>query len=392
MPRRTPGTGSIQKIRDDYWRIAAPAGKDPETGKRRRIIRYVRGTKRQAEEALLDLLGQVRGDEAPNAPARYTVADLLDDWYAERSPDWAPQTRRTRAGDVKHLKAVLGHVRLRDLDALTIQRAIAKMRAQGYCAGTINGRLSALSGALARAIELGRIKHDPMRGVRRPKTERRSDRVLTEEQLIAVLREARRSRWWLAIVLAAHTGLRRGEVLGLQWRDVDWERAEIRVRRTVITGDDGRPALQDRPKTRAAMRAVAVDPYILGLLRHHRRQQAEERLHMGPEWQDHGLIFPGRDGRPVAPSTIDAVIVSVRKRLGLPWLRLHDLRHAHASHLLAAGINPADVAARLGHSRPSVTLQLYAHALPGRQHELVQRLAFGTKVAPFLEDGSAKTR
>lgn len=385
MGARVSGFGSLQEIRPGYWRIWVSAGRDPVTGKRRRVSKYVRGTKRQAERALMELVTQVTSKRVATAPARYTVADLLDAWFEEMAPEWREQTRSTQEARIRHLKALLGHVKVRQLDATTIQAAVNTMREQGYAPNTINARLGTLRGAVRRAIELGWLHYDPFLGVRLPQAPRTKGRVLTDEQLEQVLREVRKSRWGLAILLAARTGLRRGEILALRWSDLDWETGELRVERTIIESQDG-VKIQPYPKTRSSVRTVVLDEYMLGLLRRHRHQQAVERLKMGPAWQDHDLIFPGKDGRPAGPAGLYNAVARTGKRLGMPWLRPHDLRHAHASQLLAAGWSPADVAERLGHAHAGITMALYAHALPGRQRELVQKLGVGTEVAPNWGD------
>jgi len=210
--------------------------------------------------------------------------------------------------------------------------------------------------------------------------------------MIAILSEARSSRWGLAILLAAHTGMRAGEILALKWEDIDWESGTLEVKRTVIYKTGSGVSIQDHPKTPSSRRTVVLDDYLLRLLRQHRRQQAEERLRLGPRWEDHGLVFPREDGRPANPSRLQEAIWRIRRRVDIPWLRLHDLRHAHASHLLAAGWSPADVAERLGHSTPAITMSIYAHALPGRQRELVRKLGIGTNMAPIWGDAQAESK
>lgn len=384
--RRAYGTGSIQKIRDDYWRIVAPAGKDPATGKRRRIVRYVRGTRRQAEIELANLLTKANEGQLPTAPARYTVAELLDEWYEEMAPNWSHNTRRTRDADVKHLKKLLGHIPVRKLTPADVQRAVTKMREQGYVPSTISNRMAVLKGAVSRAMALGLINHDPLRGVRRPPVRRREHHTPDAQQLAAVLEEAlRSSRYGVALLLVARTGLRAGEVMALRWSDVDWDAREIHVRATVIWDKAAQGAvIQPHPKSASSVRRVVLDDDTMRLLRQHRKRQAEERLRMGPRWQDHGLIFPRSDGRPACAQNLGNALRDACRRLGVPEFRVHDLRHAHASHLLAAGWSPVDVAERLGHSSPAVTMSIYAHAIPGRQRELVDKVGIGTKLAPNL--------
>lgn len=226
MPkRRAHGSGSIQQTRAGYWRLTVSAGRDPVTDKRRRVVRYVRGSRRQAEQELRKLLDEI--SDAPPPPRAYTVADLLDDWFREMEPDWAAQTRMVREADVRHLKCLLGDIRLLELTPRAVQAAVDRMREQGYAPRTIHRRMTALRG-------LGMIRRDPMMGVRLPKLPPKQPRILTQDQVAALAQAAQSTRWGLAILLAAHTGMRIAEILGLRWSDIDWERGLIRVEQIVI--------------------------------------------------------------------------------------------------------------------------------------------------------------
>lgn len=393
MPRRAYGTGSIQRIRDDYWRIVAPAGIDPTTKKRRRIVRYVHGTKRQAEAELARLIADVTRGRIGVADGRMTVEDWLDRWLAERQRQWRPTTyARHRISVEVHLKRLLGHVRLQRLTPQDIQDAIVRMEQEGYAPKTIRNVMGTLRAALSTALERDLIPRDPMRGVRVPSPQRRVHVSLTEEQIVAICREARRYRYGLAVIVAARTGMRRGEVLGLRWQDIDWEARLCRIRNTLVPvdvkGQGRRLLLQPAPKTRAGERIVAVDMDLLALLRHHRREQARLRLRMGSAWQDHDLVFCRPNGAPVNPASVGHTVRAIGRRLGLDGLRLHDLRHAHATHLLAAGWPVAEVSARLGHSSPAITHDIYAHAVPGLQAQLLD----GTKMAPLPLDDLPETK
>jgi len=381
MPRRAYGTGSIQKIRDDYWRIAVSAG--TVNGKRKRIVRYVHGTERQAQQALTNLQAMVNRGQAGAADGRMTLAEWMDRWLEEKRPHWRPLSYAARLNDTeKHIKRILGNIRLHRLTPQHIQDMITQLQREGYAPATIQHILATLSGALKTALARDLIIRDPMRGITRPPSQPRRDVQLTDEQLVAIYREAQTLRYGLAVILAARTGMRRGEILGLRWQDIDWEAHELHIRQTVVPywqKGEYRIMIQPAPKTSSGYRAVAVDPDMLAALRQHRRQQAQERLLAGPNWRDHDLVFCRPNGEPTDPNVLSDSMRIIRRRLGLAGLRLHDLRHAHATHLLAAGWPVAEVSARLGHSSPAITHQIYAHAVPGLQHKLL----LGTKMAPI---------
>lgn len=193
-------------------------------------------------------------------------------------------------------------------------------------------------------------------------------RVWNEEEARRFLEAAKGSRYYALFYLALATGMRSGELLALTWNDVDLAAGMVAVRRTLAGVSDGAPVWQD-PKTPAARRRIPIDPAAVEVLRQHRRRQAEERLKAGPAWQDHGLVFCTRSGRPVIYTNLYYLMRGIAKRAGVPPIRFHDLRHTHATILLRQGVHPKVVAERLGHSRVAVTLDTYSHVLPDTQAE-----------------------
>jgi integrase len=193
--------------------------------------------------------------------------------------------------------------------------------------------------------------------------------TFSAEELVRVLRATEGTRLHVPVVLSALCGLRRGEVLALRWSDVDLDRGVLQVRRSLeeVRVDGSVVVRFKEPKTGRA-RGVAVPPLAVEALRKHRREQLQERLRAGPAWQDHDLVCCGPLGRPLHPNTVTWEFGHLMKRLGMRK-RFHDLRHAHASHLVRAGVDVRTVAGRLGHSTPSMTLNVYGHLLPGAQEE-----------------------
>ena len=161
------------------------------------------------------------------------------------------------------------------------------------------------------------------------------------------------------------TGLRRGELCGLRWADIDFDGSRLTVRRTITTIHH-QPHIGD-VKSARSKRAIDIDPATLAMLKAHRKAQLEERMLMGAGYDDEGVVFAMPDGRPWNPDTISQAFVRLVAASGLPRVRLHDLRHTHASHLLAAGVNAKVVSERLGHASVSFTLDVYGHVMPGQQ-------------------------
>jgi integrase len=183
------------------------------------------------------------------------------------------------------------------------------------------------------------------------------------EQLRALLAHVRADSLYAAWMLFATTGMRRGEVAGLRWADVDLDtgRASPRRPRVVVNYD----VVVSEPKTAKGRRSLALDPATVAALREHRTRQVEQRLAVGPRWQDSGLVFTWPDGRAIHPQRFSNWFEQHTRAAGLPRIRLHDVRHSYATAALAAGIPAKIVSERLGHANIAITMDTYSHVLPG---------------------------
>jgi integrase len=176
-----------------------------------------------------------------------------------------------------------------------------------------------------------------------------------------------------ALWLCALTGgLRRGEVLGLRWQDVDLDTSVVRIRQAVQRTDTG--VVVTELKTDRSRRTVPIPVRTSAALKRHRAVQAEQRVSCPIPWPDNDLVFTTAIGTPLEPRNVNRSWYVVRRRAGLDWLRLHDLRHAYATFLIAAGASPRTVMAQLGHSQIALTMNTYAHVLEEVQREAVDRL------------------
>ncbi len=198
-------------------------------------------------------------------------------------------------------------------------------------------------------------------------------RTWSAEQLRAFLEHVADDRLSAAWRLSATTGLRRGEVLGLRWRDVDLDARRCSIVRSLVTSK-GAPRFEE-PKTRSGRRSVALDPQTVTALRVHRRRQAAERLAWDAAYTDHGLVFCREDGTPIWPRSFSRMFDNHVTDAEVARIRLHDLRHTHATLALAAGVHPKVVSERLGHSTVGITLDIYSHAIPAMQEEAAALVA-----------------
>lgn len=198
-------------------------------------------------------------------------------------------------------------------------------------------------------------------------------RTWTPDELRSFLEHVSNDPNYAAWVLAANTGMRRGEVLGLRWQDIDFDRRRLSIRQTIIS-IDYRVEISE-PKTARGRRSVALDSGTVTALRAHRAGQNQLKLMLGEAWQDNDLVFCRDDGSPIHPDRFTQMFDKHVKDSGLPRIRLHDLRHTHATLALAAGIHPKVVSERLGHSTVAFTMDVYSHAVPSMEAEAAETIA-----------------
>ncbi len=175
---------------------------------------------------------------------------------------------------------------------------------------------------------------------------------------------------WLFYIL---TGVRRGEALALRWSDIDLQAGNVVIRRSLVPVDHR--LVIGEPKTNRGRRQISLDTRLVEELRHHRYRQSEERLLMGPAFRDQGLVFAHPDGAPLRPEQVSRWFTALSRQTGVPAIRLHDLRHLHATLALAAGVPTRVVADRLGHSTTAVTADIYQHVLPELDREAANKVA-----------------
>ena len=199
-------------------------------------------------------------------------------------------------------------------------------------------------------------------------------RVWTPEQTRTFLASVQGDRLYALYLLACTTGLRRSELLGLRWGDVDLSLRRASVRQCLVAvGYE--LVFQTTPKTKGSVRSLALDPATVAALRTHHAAQAAERLSWGPSYEDHDLAFPKENGTPLHPQSVSRAFVRAAKRTGLAPIRFHDLRHSYATAALRGGEHPKVVSERLGHSSIGITLDTYSHLIEGMDEGSADRVA-----------------
>lgn len=365
--------GHLEKRSKSSWTIVVEAGRDPVTGKRRRVKVAFRGSKRDAEREMHRILHELEtGTYVP--PTHMTVGEYLFWWlehYARAST--APRTFESYEMIVRrHLVPALGSVPLQKLQPVQIQAYYTKAL-ETLSPRTVAYHHAVLHEALRHAVRWQLIRVNPADAVKRPHYRRPAPTVLDEKGAAALLEAAAGHQDYYLILTALLTGMRQGELLGLRWEDVDLEAGVIYVRRA-LQRIKGQGFVWRGPKTEAGRRAVAISPRVVAALRKLKREQASARLLLGEAYHDAGLVFCRPDGRPIDATALTKRFRKLADAVGFPNLRFHDLRHTHATLLLAQGVHPKIVQERLGHEDVTLTLNTYSHVLPGLQAEAAKKL------------------
>jgi integrase len=372
--------GSIRQRSKGSWSIQVSGGFDPLTGKRVRKTSTVRGNRAAAERELTRLQREVDQGESAD-PGRASLAHYLEArWLPHSATRVRPRTHERYQSLVRvHIAPKVGRIPMAKLRPAHVQSVLDGMLAGGSKPRSVVQAYRVLSQALAQAVRWQLLSHNPAAAIKPPRPERPQLHVPDAETVRELLRAAEGTPAYVPLLLCAAGGLRRGEALGLRWRDVDGATVRVvgtlqRVRRT------GGYRLETRePKTDRARRNITLPAFAADALRSWRKEQAERQLLLGPAWKDNGLVCDRGDGSPWDPSTFSHHIEDLGRRAGLPRFRLHDLRHAVATRLLEAGVHPKVVSEALGHSSVSFTLDVYSHVIPsmGEQVGVAMEAAIG---------------
>jgi len=369
--------GSIVQRGARSWAVILDE-RDPVSGKRKRRWHSFKGTKREAQLEAARLISQRQNGTAVE-PSRIVLAQFLDQWLEFIEPQVAPRTHERYSEIVRtYLVPALGAILLIKLQPMTISTAYAGMLSSGRRRGT--GGLSPrsvhhchriLSQALQQAVRWRMLSRNPCNDIDPPRVERRALKVWDVATMAEALECARPLRIFMPMLLAGMLGLRRGEIAALRWRHVDLERAQISI---VESFEQTRLGVRLKAPKSGRGRKVALPTRVVAELRAWRTKQAQELLRLGIRLTDDCFICAGEDGQPIQPQSLTHAWHRFLARANLPRLRFHDLRHSHATHMLASGVHPKIASERLGHATVGLTLDTYSHVIPGMQEDAVARI------------------
>ena len=376
--------GHIRPRGPGSWELKYDLGRDPITGNRRIKYKTVHGAKRDAQRELRNLLGTVDKGQHVD-PGTLTLGGWLGQWLEEASNTVSPKTHERYSEIVnKHLVPALGAIALGKLAPVHIQgyysEALKSGRRDGkggLSAQTVRHHDRVLNVALKRARALRLIATNPVEDVTRPQVERREMQVLAPDESAKLLATASTTRLYAPIFLAFATGLRRGELLALRWCDVDLPGRSLRV---VQSLEQTKGGLRFKaPKTKRSRRNIALSPSVVEVLKHHKAEQAKERLLLGLGKDERGLVFAQNTGDILNPRNFSKEFARVVKRAGVRPITFHGLRHGHITALLQVGVHPKVASERAGHSSVALTMDLYSHVVEGMQEDAALRIDAGLR-------------
>ena len=352
----------------DSWTLYLYRGEDPVSGKKRYKTQVVHGTKRDAEKRLTDLLRQMDLGEYVE-PSKETTATFFNRWFKDYAETHVrPRSLEGYRGNLdRHIIPALGNISLHKLTALNIQSVESDCQRRGLSAQTVLHCHRVTFQALRWGVRMGILARNVAEAVEPPKPQRFQARTLDWDGVQALLEAAKASKYYSLLLVALLTGLRRSEILGLEWRDLDMETGVLSVNRSLVQLHTGELSVGTPKNGRS--RAVNLPTVALDCFRRILDDRKSERP-VDPE----DLVFSHLDGSAWRPDTVTRAFGRLVNKIGLKGIRFHDLRHTHASLLLREGVHLKVVSERLGHSGIGITGDLYSHVLPGLQEGAAVKL------------------
>ena len=369
MGKRGNGEGSITRRKSGGWMAQFTV----YTAKGRKRKTLYGKTRQEVAAKLAKALSDREGGLVYDAEG-LKLGEYLGRWLEDSVKGTVRNTTYERYEQISRARIVpmLGGVKLKALSPTHV-RGLYKEKLSSLSPRTVQYIHVTLHKALKQAVSDGLIPRNATEAVKPPQVRREEIRPLTPEQVKMLLEAASGDRLEALYVLAVHTGLRQGELLGLKWDDIDLETGTLQVRRALTTAKGG-PRLA-APKTKGSRRRVSLTGSAAQALKSHLERQLEEIDRAGSLWQENGLVFASETGAPLDRRDLTSRrFKPLLKRAGLPHFRFHDLRHTCATLLLTQNVNPKVVSEMLGHSSIAITLDTYSHVLPNMQDSAAHAL------------------
>ena len=372
------GGGTIRQRPDGRWEARYTLGIDPGTGKQ--IQKSVYGkTQKEVRQKLIAITAEI-DNGTYQEPCKMTVNEWLDIWLKDYQIGVKDSTAYLYERQAKlYLRPALGNIPLETLKAHTVQRLYNLLSQEhdgqpALSAKSIKNIHGVLHKALQQAVLLNYIRYNPTTACVLPKIVKKEIHPLTDQQTAQLLNLLKGGKYEIPLTVDLFTGLREGELLGLMWDCVDFDKGTILVNKQLHRSQKKGEGYYFAPPKNNKSRTIRPAPYVMTLLRQQKLVQTQMRLAAGPAWQESGLVFTNEFGRYISLRAVFDCFKRTVRKVGLPNLRIHDLRHTYAVNSIRAGDDIKIVQSNLGHATAAFTLDVYGHFTDDMRSVSAQRM------------------
>lgn len=361
--------GYVKEISKNYFKIFVEAGKDPSTGRRKRVVRYHHGRSSEAEHIKSLLIAEIEHGTHID-PSKITVSNWMDTWLEE----YKRPTIRAKTYDLykwaidAFIKPGVGFGLLQKLRPEHLQKMYNSIREKGKSTRTIHLIHQLIYGALEQALKNNLIKTNPSLATTRPPLKNKEVRAMTVEEQDKFMKALAGHRLGAAFATMLGTGLRRGEILGLHWEDINLEVKVLHVQRGIVYVR-GQGILVEEPKTTKGRRTVPLPALIVGYLQAHKEKLLSDGIYF-----ENGPAFPNKKGGYIWPDNFNRSYDKLRETLNLKDINPHALRHTFATRLLEMEEDMRVIQELLGHAKESTTSNIYVHVSEKLKRRAVDKL------------------
>lgn len=404
MPkRRANGEGSIYQRKDGRWLVTFDTGLRQPSGKRFLIYKYC-----DTQASAVEVLHQLQSEKAMgvcHSKAAIKTGDWIETWIEKhKAPKLAPSTLTSYRNNFRvHIKPYVGEIALKDLTTYHIQKMLDSM---GGSFSLFVKVYNVIHGALEKAVELGMIPKNPCKGVAYPKDDRKKVWALTKEEQQRLIAALDGEYYRVMLLTYLYTGMRAGECIPLQWKDVDLSKHTIRVNKKAILHHDyathsGKQEIQDFCKTESSKRTIVITAGLVAILAEHKEEMKKRAAALGLEWSEDSLVFWNTRNKIVQYGNLKESLNKIYRKAGIEGATMHTLRHTYATRCFEAGVNIKAISEQLGHANVKTTYNIYVHLFEDTKVKEIDKLAGidkfialepeaeSTVVIPFLEKGRA---
>lgn len=357
---------------------------DSVTGKRQRIYKTVNGTKKEAERIMRKMLEDL-DNQCFVRENNMTVSQWIMEWLDLYLKDLSPTTLKSYTYQIENyiINQDIGNIRLQNLTTSDVQRWInslyneSPLSNQPLSAKTVKNIYHNLCAAIDKAVVLELVKKNVCKAVSLPKVQKYTAEVYDEKELQQLLTAIKGTDMELPLMIDINLGLRRGELLALKWKHIDFEKNLVSIEDNMV--EVKREVSADRiltkaPKSASGQRVIPISSALSEYLKKARTDYVLRKLRMGADFFDGDYVICQENGRPYKPNSLTSKFNHFLKNNNLKHIRLHDLRHTNATLMLTQGISPKVAQMRLGHSDYSTTMNIYSHVLKSVETEAAEKI------------------